>query len=101
MAGETQPNGWYFEWDEEKADANFGKHGVGFEEAREAFRDPLGVYEYDVDHSTATEHRYTLIGLSSRRLIFVVYTVRGETIRLIHARVASKRMEQDYVETNS
>lgn len=101
MAGGPQPNELPFEWDDEKADANFGNHGVSFDEAREAFRDPLGVYDYDADHSTATEHRYSLIGFSSRRLLFVVYTTRGEAILLIHARVASRRMEQDYVETNS
>jgi len=92
-----------FEWDDIKADANLGDHGLSFDEAREAFRDPRGVYDYDPDHSTPEEERYTLIGFSSRRLLFVVYTMRMNewAVHIIHARRASKRMEKEYVEANS
>ncbi len=92
-----------FEWGEIKASANLRDHGVSFDEAREAFRDPRGVYDYDPDHSTPDEHRYTLIGFSSRHLLFVVYTMRmdEQAVRIIHARVANKRMEKYYVQSNS
>jgi len=32
-----------FEWDEEKAEANFEKHKVGFEEAKLVFGDPFSI----------------------------------------------------------
>ncbi len=40
-----------FEWDEEKAVANFAKHGVSFGEAKSVFDDPLYIDFYDPDHS--------------------------------------------------
>lgn len=88
-----------FEWDEEKAEANRRQHGVTFREAREVFRDPHEVIFFDHDHSD-DEPRYQRIGLSGRRLLFVVYTMRGEKIRSIHARKATKRMIRDCEEEN-
>ena len=40
-----------FEWDSDKTAANFGKHGVSFEEAATAFQDPLARIHADPDHS--------------------------------------------------
>jgi uncharacterized protein len=62
-----------FEWDARKASENFVKHGVRFDEAVEVFYDPRALDHYDADHSTA-EERFFIIGLSTRRLLFVVYT---------------------------
>jgi hypothetical protein len=89
-----------FEWDEEKADANRREHRVTFTEAREVFHDPREVVFFDHDHSD-DEPRYQRVGLSGRRLLFVVYTMRGEKIRIIHARKATKRMVRDYEEEMS
>jgi len=89
-----------FEWDEEKAEMNRRQHGVTFSEAREVFRDPREVVFFDHDHSE-DEPRYQCIGLSGRRLLFVVYTMRGEKIRIIHARKATKRMTRIYEEESS
>jgi uncharacterized DUF497 family protein len=73
---------------------------VTFEEAIEAFFDPYAIDDYDADHSVY-EHRYNLIGLSSRRLLFVVYTEPEEgLIHLISARKASKRHQGIYEEQN-
>ena len=52
-----------FEWDEAKGSANLAKHGVGFEEAKTVFDDPLNVDFYDPEHS-AEEHRFIIIGAS-------------------------------------
>jgi len=46
-----------FEWNKNKADKNFGKHRVFFDEAKTIFDDPLYVDFYDVDHS-AEEERF-------------------------------------------
>jgi len=88
-----------FEWETEKAEINFGKHNTSFEEASRAFDDPLAVEVFDEEHSI-NEARYQLIGLSDRRLLFVVFTLRGQRKRIIHARRATKSMEQLYAEQN-
>ena len=87
-----------FEWDARKADANRRSHGVTFEEAISAFADPLSVTIADPLHS-ADEHRFVLIGHSHRgRVVVVVHTERGHTIRVISARVATRRERRAYEE---
>ena len=77
-----------FEWDAKKALINVVKHKVSFREAAEVFSDPNAVEFYDTFHSH-NEIRFSLVGFSSRRLLFVVYTVRSTNItRLISARKA-------------
>ena len=85
-----------FEWDEKKAEDNLRKHGVSFAEAKTVFNDPFSVTIYDPDHSS-DEQRYIDIGLSSKgRLIVVSYSERGETIRIISSREATKREQGEY-----
>ena len=85
-----------FEWDDEKAVANLEKHGVSFGEATEVFYDPNALEGFDAGHSTE-ESRFFIIGLSSRRLLYVVYAERaGDTVRIISARRAVKREEELY-----
>ena len=85
-----------FEWDENKAEENAEKHGVGFEEAKTVFNDPSSSTIYDPDHSE-NEDRYIDVGLSSKgRTLVVFYTERGENIRLISSRKATEREQRDY-----
>ncbi|HKH48324.1 MAG TPA: BrnT family toxin [Thermoanaerobaculia bacterium] len=87
-----------FEWDEEKAESNYRKHGVSFEEAKTVLGDPLSVTVDDLRHSIR-EHRYIDIGLSAQeRLLVVVYTERGETIRLVSSREATRAERKIYEE---
>lgn len=87
-----------FEWDEKKADENLRKHGVSFDEAKTVFNDPFSVTIYDPDHSS-DEQRYVDIGLSLKgRLIVVSYCGRGETIRLISSRKATRKEQRYYEE---
>ena len=79
----------YFEWDRAKADANRRKHKVTFDEAASVFYDPLSATFPDPD-SSRTEERLATIGHSSRqRLLVVVHTEQGETVRIISARLAT------------
>jgi uncharacterized DUF497 family protein len=79
-----------FEWDPEKERRNFAKHGVLFEEAASVFADTLAQYAPDPDHSER-EPRDVVIGSSVRqRLLVVVYTMRGDAIRIISARRATR-----------
>lgn len=90
-----------FSWDEEKAVKNAQDHDVTFEEAKKVFDDPCDVEFFDPDHSTPEEPRWIRIGLSERRLLFVVFTLREDRLRIIHARKANKTMERIYVEQSS
>lgn len=80
-----------FEWDREKAAQNLAKHEVSFDEAVTAFHDPLAATFDDPDHSTG-EQRLVTIGYSSQnRLIVIAHTERGESIRIINARLATSQ----------
>jgi hypothetical protein len=88
-----------FEWDAAKAGANLRKHGVSFEEPATAFSDVLSSTIPDPLHSER-EARYVLLGQSSAgRLVVVVHIDRGTKIRLISARVATRKERRLY-ETN-
>ncbi len=87
-----------FEWDRRKAEANFKKHGVTFDEAATVFHDPLSATARDPDHSFG-EHRYVVFGVSSQhRLLVVSHTERGNMIRIISARPATKNERKIYEE---
>ena len=89
-----------FEWDDAKAEANERKHGVPFAEALTVFGDPLSLTGYDPAHSD-DEDRYITMGQSTTgRLLVVSHTDRGEKIRLISAREASRAERRDYEDGN-
>ena len=86
-----------FEWDDEKARRNLSKHSVTFNEAASVFGDAPRSFE-DASHS-AQEHRYSVLGWSSRhRLLMVIMTVRTSNIRIISARKATKAEVKAYGE---
>jgi uncharacterized DUF497 family protein len=90
-----------FSWDVRKAQGNYDKHGVSFEEAATVFADPAGLDLEDPGHSW-NESRYRRLGKStSGRILLLVYTVRRrphdqETIRIISARQASRKERKAY-----
>jgi len=86
-----------FEWDEDKDISNQTKHGVSFEEAKQAFYDELRVIAKDKKHSDANETRYFCFGLVSTKIITVRFTMRGNNIRIFGAgywREGRKRYEE-------
>lgn len=89
-----------FEWDPEKAKANFEKHGVSFHEAALAFFDENAIELYD-DANSKDEIRFQIIGLSDRRLLFVAFTEREMKIRIISARKANAKQTAIYNEQKS
>nr|VFJ71466.1 MAG: hypothetical protein BECKFM1743C_GA0114222_105993 [Candidatus Kentron sp. FM]VFJ71655.1 MAG: hypothetical protein BECKFM1743A_GA0114220_105993 [Candidatus Kentron sp. FM]VFK19620.1 MAG: hypothetical protein BECKFM1743B_GA0114221_106333 [Candidatus Kentron sp. FM] len=75
-----------FEWDETKARANRGKHGISFLEATEVFADEYSSCARDPDHSHH-ERRYLLFGESAGGNHLVVsFTERVNAVRIISAR---------------
>ena len=90
-----------FEWDDRKAVENLSKHGVSFGEATEVFYDPDAIEDYDLKHSD-NEARFTIIGLSSRRLLYVVYAERAiDLVRIISARKADRAEQEIYERTRA
>ena len=89
-----------FEWDTNKARWNLAKHGVSFEESSTVFGDLRSLTIPDPVHSKV-EERFVTIGTSHRGklLVVVVHTERGDNIRIISARVASRRERKSYEES--
>lgn len=87
-----------FDWDPLKARINVRKHGVSFEEAASAVLDPLSEVTLDYRQSYE-ESRYIAFETSwRRRLLVVSNTQRGTLIRLISARLATRRERKIYEE---
>ena len=87
-----------FEWDNNKAMANLQKHGVSFAEAATVFGDPLSITFPDLDHSI-DESRFITIGLSTGgKIIILSHTDRGDNIRIISARKATRKEQRFYEE---
>ncbi len=82
-----------YQWDENKRQANLVKHGVDFAQV-EAFDWETAVVDMDEDHA---EPRWIAMGLIGPVLHFVVYTERGDNIRIISLRQATRREARDYV----
>lgn len=85
-----------FEWDINKSRENEQKHRISFEEAVSIFCDPIAVYFEDEEHSTF-EHRSKIIGTTSQgKMLVVVYTERGNKIRIISSRLLTPKERGNY-----
>ena len=81
-----------FEWDENKRRLNVLKHGIDFADAKEVFYDPAAYTS--VSPHTTHERRYVTVGSISGALVAVIFTHRGQAIRIISAR-AARRVERE------
>ncbi len=82
------------EWDPVKARANLRKHGVRFADAVTALEDLEAI---SVRDEGADEERRSSVGMDSLgRILVVVYTWRDERVRLISARLATRREAWQY-----
>jgi uncharacterized protein len=83
------------EWDTNKADINRQKHGVHFSDAEAVLFDPNALSFEDT--TAQGERRFITIGRDHLwRLLVVVYTERGDCIRLISARLATRSEKRNY-----
>ena len=83
------------EWDSKKARTNLDKHGVSFEEAAQAFTDPLSIDYDDLAHPD----RLVTLAVSPRgRILYIVTTQRRGRVRVISARPATPRERREYEE---
>jgi uncharacterized DUF497 family protein len=87
-----------YEWDPAKAKTNFAKHRVRFVDAVTVLEDDLALTIRD-RFSEEEEERWITLGKDAlSRLLVVVYTWRGESVRLISARLATARETTQYEE---
>ena len=92
--GEIEVGEYFVEWDDEKAEINYKKHGIRFRVAARIFLDENKFEDYDELHSDE-EDRWKVVG-KVRDVLVVIYTERGEKYRIISARYATKEEEHDY-----
>ena len=92
--GEIIVDEYIVEWDDDKAEINFKKHGIHFEEATRIFLDDNRINILDELHSDY-EERIKIMGLVEE-VLTVIYTERKEKFRIISARQASKRETEYY-----
>ncbi len=85
-----------YQWDEEKRRANLEKHGYDFDLARHVYENPNVV---TARSDTAGEVRYVDIALWGNELLVLVYTKRGDVVRPISLRAASRK-ERSFYEKN-
>lgn len=84
-----------FQFDPAKAASNRRKHGVSFADAESVFFDPLAIHVADPD--SVGEERFIVVGMGSAGgALVVVYTLRGDEIRLISARRATRHEVKCY-----
>ena len=79
-----------FEWDKNKSFSNKEKHGISFDVAQKLWDDPSRI---EIQASFPKEKRYILIGKLRKKIWTAIYTIRGESIRIISVR-RSRDMEK-------
>jgi uncharacterized DUF497 family protein len=86
-----------FQWDEAKAASNLTKHNISFKAASRVFED-IDLF-VDFDTGPHDEQRFRAIGIVNALLITVTYTERGDSIRIISARKATKHEQKTYYQS--
>ena len=86
---------YQFEWDAAKSESNFEKHGVSFEGAVRVFDDLFACERLDLE-SEPGEIRNVITGIVNGLVLTVVYTERGERLRIISARKATNHEQKEY-----
>jgi uncharacterized protein len=85
------------EWDESKRQTNLEKHGLDFSEAETIFSQPI-ITKPDVRRDYQ-EKRWAALGKLQGMVVYLVYTKRGENVRLISLRRANRKERKRYEET--
>jgi uncharacterized DUF497 family protein len=84
-----------YEWDPAKASRNHEKHGVHFADAIVVLEDEQALWQEDIGNWE--EDRYVVLGIDHLgRILTVVFTIRGDVVRLISARLATRNEKTAY-----
>lgn len=85
-----------FEWDEYNAEKNWQKHHVTKSECEAIFFNRPLVVADDVKHSEKENRFYALGHTDAERMLFTVFTVRRDLIRVISARDMNRKERKVY-----
>lgn len=87
-----------FDWDEGNRGKNFRKHGITDAEIEQVFlNDPYFTSE-DEKHSSEEPRERILGKTDAGKLVFAVFTIRGNSVRDIHARGMNREERKQYDE---
>lgn len=85
-----------FQWDKWNIDKSYKKHGITSNETEEVFLDEDVKIENDIKHQEQ-EDRYIVIGKTTEgKMLFVVFTIRTDKIRIISGRMANNKEKEVY-----
>jgi len=85
-----------FEWDDDNASKNWERHRVTPEEAEDVFFNEPLIIASDFRHSGAEKRYYALGQTAPGRKLFIAFTVRAKSIRVISVRAMNRREEKEY-----
>lgn len=85
-----------FQWDDGNAEKNWGKHQVSQTECEQIFSNEPLLLLADEKHSKKKLRFHALGRADNGRLLFLVFTVRGQHIRVISARDMSRAERKIY-----
>ena len=88
-----------FEWDEGNIKKNWERHRVSHIECEEVFFNRPIIVKNDEPHSTGEDRYFVLGKTDAGRLLFIVFTLRGNKIRIISARDINRKERKIYEET--
>jgi len=88
-----------FEWDEGNIKKNWERHRVSHIECEEIFFNRPIIVKNDEPHSTGEDRYFVLGKTDAGRLLFIVFTLRGNKIRIISARDINRKERKIYEET--
>ena len=87
-----------FDWDEGNSEKNLIRHRVTLGECEQVFFNEQVIVSEDIKHSKAESRWYLLGSTDAGRLLFVVFTIRENLIRVISARDMNKKEREVYDE---
>lgn len=85
----------FFEWDEHKNRQNLKKHGISFEEAQAIF-DGTVFTRLDDRFDYGEEREISIGAIQEVVIVVVIHTQRDDVIRIISARLATRKERKDY-----
>ena len=85
-----------FQWDEGNADKNWKRHHVTQAEAEQVFFNKPILVASDPDHSQTEDRLFALGQTDVGRRLTIVFTIRGDSLRVISARPMSRQERSVY-----
>lgn len=93
-----------FDWDKGNIGKSYLKHGITIREAEEAFLDKHVFFQEDIKHSEKEERFIAISKTTNNQMLFSIFTIRNNKIRIISTRIANKkerRLYEEKTKTNS